>query len=307
VQPRLKGPLRAPSSHWCWVTSCCIPHAPIHCTFDILNLNALPLIMPSAMQGRPQTPVSQIIEDYASITSEDESIHSRSAPQSYQLVNVHQPNGTLTTIRRNLSAREPSDRRQAMVAPSAPRAAKGACRTVLARSSDGSWRRVQRPVRDSELFTRSRAQASGSHQIPPSASARSSSLYEDDASRGTMLSTMTMVETALAEQKSYQNQRMRGIQTHGHSANGSSATGTSGASGSTEIEIGHMDEMDEFGRSRWYSASEYGDVGGNASGVQSIERLRDGHATMYRSRSGRCLVRPSPEILERLGLTESST
>lgn len=233
--------------------------------------------MYSAQQRRPQTPVSQIIEDYASITSEDESIHTRSAPQSYQLVNVHQPNGSLTTIRRNLSARESGERRHFMASTSAPRAAKGACRTVLARSSDGSWRRVQRPVRDAELFTRSRPQALEREPIPRSISIRSESIYDDDASRGTMISTMTLVETALAEQQTYQ--RSQCIQIPGHSANGSSATGASGRSGN--IEIGHIDENEEFERSRRYSASEYGDAGGHAEEFERDDRL-----TVHRSRSG---------------------
>lgn len=235
--------------------------------------------MYSTQQRRPQTPVSRIIEDYASITSEDESIHTRSAPQSYQLVNVHQPNGSLTTVRRNLSARESGEMRQVITSTSAPRAAKGACRTVLARSSDGSWRRVQRPVRDSELFMRSRTQALDSEPLPRSTSVRSSSIYDDDddASRGTMISTMTLIETALAEQQTYQ--RSRGIQIHGHSANGSSATGASGTSGN--IEIDHIDENEEFERSRRCSASDYGDAGRHG-----VEFKRDDHLAIHRSRSG---------------------
>ncbi|KAG8164844.1 hypothetical protein KVR01_005119 [Diaporthe batatas] len=234
-------------------------------------------------QRRPQTPVSQIIEDYASIVSKDESIHTRPAPQSYQLVNVHQPNGSLTTIRRNLSARDSGERRHVIAPTSAPRAAKGACRTVLARSSDGSWRRVQRPIRDSELFMRARNQAIDSAPIARTVSDRSSSIYDDDASRGTMLSTITMVETALAEQQTYQ--RTRGVQVLGHSANGSSATGASGRSG--DIEIGHIDEDEHLERSRRYSAcsrrysaGDYGDAGGHGEGFE-----RDEHSAIHRSRS----------------------
>lgn len=262
--------------------------------------------MYSTEQRRPQTPVSQIIEDYASIVSDDESTQTRSAPQNYQLVNVHRPNGNLTTIRRNLSARDSGERRHVMAPTSAPRAAKGACRTVLARSSDGSWRRVQRPVRDSELFMRARNQAVDSAPLARSASDRSSSIYDDHASRGTMLSTITMVETALAEQQTYQ--RTNGVQILGHSANGSSATAATGRSGN--IEIGHIDENEEFENeefdrsrrysacSRRYSASDYGDAGGHGE-----EFERDEHSAIHRSRSGK----PISGLSKRVILTNYST
>lgn len=251
--------------------------------------------MYATQQRRPQTPVSQIIEDYASIVSDDESMHTRSAPQSYQLVNVQQPNGNLTTIRRHLSARDSGERQHVMAPTSAPRAAKGACRTVLARSSDGSWRRVQRPVRDSELFLKTRNQPVDSAPLARSASDRSSSIYDDDSSRGTMLSTITMVETALAEQQTYQ--RTKGVQILGHSASGSSATGASGRSGN--IEIGHIDENEEFDRSRRYSAcsrrysaSDYGDAVGHGE-----EFERDEHRAIHRSRSGKPMPWLSQDLM----------
>ena len=243
--------------------------------------------MYATQQRRSQTPVSQIIDDYASFTSEIESKQARSAPSSYQLVNVHQPNGSLATVRRNLSAREANEGRHVMASHSATTAAKGARRTVLARTSDGSIVRVQRPVRDSELFMRRQTQAPDRQPRLGNESVRSSSIYEDDASRGTMLSTMTLVETALAEQQTYQ--RLQGAQRLGHSANGSSATGASGRSGN--IEIGHIDESEEFGyvdenealeRGRRYSASDYGDAGGYTAEFDCND-----HSTIHRSKSGK--------------------
>lgn len=234
--------------------------------------------MYSPYRRRSQTPVSQIIDDYASIISEDEPGQARSAPQSYQRVNIHQPGGSSTTIRRSLSTRETGAERKAVAFASAPTAAKGARRTVLARTSDGSFVRVQKPVRDSELFMRTQPGASDREQVRRSASLRSVSIYDDDASRDTMISTMTLVETALAEQQTYQ--RTRGILRHGHTANGSSATGASGTSGN--IEIGHIDENEEYEQSRTYSASDHGDGGGHAA-----EFERDNRPTLHRSRSGK--------------------
>lgn len=233
--------------------------------------------MYATQNRRSQTPVSQIIDDYASFTSEDEPGQARSAPRSYQLVNVHQPGGTSTTVRRNLSTRETAGERKAVAFTTTPRAAKGACRTVLARTSDGSFVRVQRPVRDSELFMRPQTGASDTEQVPQSASVRSTSIYDDDASRDTMTSTMSLVETALAEQQTYQ--RHPGILRPGHSANGSSATGASGTSGN--IEIGQIDEKEEYEQTRRYSASDYGDAGDHIA-----EFGRDDHLTIQRSRSG---------------------
>lgn len=234
--------------------------------------------MYSPYRRRSQTPVSQIIDDYASIISEDEPGQARSAPQSYQQVNIHQPGGSSTTIRRSLSTRETGAERKAVAFASTPTAAKGARRTVLARTSDGSLVRVQKPVRDSELFMRTQPGASDREQVRRSASVRSVSIYDDDASRDTMISTMTLVETALAEQQTYQ--RTRGILRHGHAPNGSSATGASGTSGN--IEIGHIDENEEYEQSRRYSASDYGDGGGHVA-----EFERDTRPTLHRSRSGK--------------------
>ncbi|KAL1870488.1 hypothetical protein Daus18300_005176 [Diaporthe australafricana] len=232
--------------------------------------------MYSTQNGRPQTPVSQIIDDYASITSEDEHPQARPASQSYKLIKVRGPHGNLMTIRRNLSTREASEDQDAAASTSTTTALRGASKTVLARSSDGSFVRVQRPVRDSELFMRLQSQVSGREPAPRSESVRSSSIYDDDASRNTMTSTMTLVETALAEQQTYQ--RSQGIQRLGHLASNSSATGASGTSGN--IEIGHIDEEDEFERSRRYSASDYGEVGGHTAHVQGND-----HSTSHRSRS----------------------
>lgn len=234
--------------------------------------------MYSTYRRRSQTPVSQIIDDYASIISESEPGQARSAPQSYQLMNIHQPGGSSTTIRRSMSTRETVEERKAVAFASTPTAAKGACRTVLARTSDGSFVRVQRPVRDSELFMRPQPGALDREQMPRSASVRSMSIYDDDASRDTMISTMTLVETALAEQQTYQ--RTRGVLRHGHTANESSATGVSGTSGN--IEIGHIGENEEYERSRRYSASDYGDGGGHAG-----EFEWDNRPTLHRSRSGK--------------------
>lgn len=233
--------------------------------------------MYSTHKRRSETPVSQIINDYASITSEYEPGHARSAPQSFQLVNVHQPGGSSTTIRRNISARETGEGRKVVAFTSNPTAARGARRTVLARTSDGSFVRVQRPVRDSELFMRPQHGASHSEQTPPSASVRSESIYDDDASRDTLISTLTLVETALAEQQTYQ--RSRGILRTGHTANGSSATGVSGTSGN--IEIGHIDENEEYEHRR-YSASYHGDAGGRTADFE-----RNNHLPIQRSRSGK--------------------
>lgn len=239
--------------------------------------------MYATQKRRSQTPISQIIDDYASITSESEPAQARSAPQSYQLVNIHQPGGSSTTIRRNLSTRETGEGRKVVAFTSPPTAATGACRTVLARSSDGSFRRVQRPVRDSELFMRPQPRSSEREPAPRSVSVRSSSIYDeddDDASRGTMISTMTLVETALAEQQTYQRSRGIQIPACGHSASGSSATGASGTS--ANIEIGHIDENEEHERSRRYSTSDYGDVGDHTA-----EFERDNHSIVHRSRSGK--------------------
>lgn len=93
-----------------------------------------------------------------------------------------------------------------------------------------------------------------------------------------MTSTMSLVETALAEQQTYQ--RSRGILRQGHSANGSSATGASGTSGN--IEIGHIDENEEYEQTRRYSASDYGDTDDHTA-----EFGRDNHLTIQRSRSGK--------------------
>lgn len=109
-----------------------------------------------------------------------------------------------------------------------------------------------------------------------------------------MISTMTLVETALAEQQTYQ--RTRGVQITGHAASGSSATGNSGTSGN--IEIGHIDENEEYERSPRYSASDYGDAGGH-----SAEFEPDNHVTIHRSRSGM----HKPFFSQRLRLTDSST
>lgn len=250
--------------------------------------------MYSAYRRRSQTPVSQIIDDYASFTSEDESGQARSAPQSFQLVNILQPDGSSATIRRNLSTRETGKERRAVAFATTPTAAKGAARTVLARTSDGSFVRVQRPVRDSELFMRPQAGASDREQIPRSASVRSVSIYDDDASRDTMISTMTLVETALAEQQTYQ--RSRGILRQGHSANGSSATGASGTSGN--IEIGHIDENEEYEQAPTYSASDYGDVGDHTAEFGGNDEL-----TIQRSRSGKL----TPQSSQELRLTDFST
>ncbi|KAK2610863.1 hypothetical protein N8I77_004256 [Diaporthe amygdali] len=227
-------------------------------------------------ERRSQTPVSQIINDYASIAPEDGPTRANSAPQSYKLVNVRRPEGNVITIQRSRSTRETGEGQDGMVYSSTSAAAKEARRTVLARSSDGSFVRVQRPVRDSELFTRLRTRASDKEMTPQSESVRSSSIYDDDASRGTMISTMTLVETALAEQQTYE--RLRGIQRGGHSANRSSATGVSGTSGN--IEIGHIDEQDEYERSRRYSVSDYGEESGHAAEVE-----RNHYLASHRSRS----------------------
>lgn len=234
--------------------------------------------MYSTHRRRSKNPVSQIIDDYASFTSEDELEQARSAPQSYQRVNIHQPGGSSTIIGRSLSTRETGAERKAVAFVTTPTAAKGARRTVLARTSDGSLVRVQKPVRDSELFMRTRPGTSDSEPVRRSASVRSVSIYDDDASRDTMISTMTLVETALAEQQTYQ--RTRGILRYGHAANGSSATGASGTSGN--IEIGHIDENEEYERSHRYSASDYGDGGGHAA-----ESERDNRPTLRRSISGK--------------------
>lgn len=243
---------------------------------------------------RSQTPVSQIIDDYASITSEDDPGQARSAPQSYQLLNAHQPGGSLTSIRRTVSTRERGEERKVVAFATTPTAAKGACRTVVARTSDGSLVRVQRPVRDSELFMRPQTRASCRETIPRSISVRSESIYDDDASRDTMISTLTLVETALAEQQTYQ--RTRGVQITGHAASGSSATGNSGTSGN--IEIGHIDENEEYERSPRYSASDYGDAGDHSADFEL-----DNHVAIHRSRSGKHKSFFSP----RLRLTDFST
>lgn len=245
--------------------------------------------MYSAYRRRSQTPVSQIIDDYASITSEYEPGQARSAPQSFQMVNILQPDGSSATVRRNMSTRETAEERKAVAFATTPSAAKGACRTVLARTSDGSLVRVQRPVRDSELFMRPHPGASDREQMPQarSVSVRSASIYDDAASRDTMVSTMTLVETALAEQQTYQ--RSRGILRHGHSANGSSATGASGTSGN--IEIGHIDENEEYEQTRRYSASDYGDADDHTA-----EFGGNDHLTIQRSRSGKLASRFSQEL-----------
>lgn len=234
--------------------------------------------MYSTQDRRAQTPVSQIIDDYASITSEHEPPRARPASQSYKLIKVRGPDGNLMTIRRNLSTREASGDQDAVASTSTTKSSKGASKIVLARSSDGSFVRVQRPVRDSELFMRLQSQVLGREPAPRSGSVRSSSIYDDSASRDTMISTMTLVETALAEQQTYQ--RSRGIPRVGHLASTSSATGASGTSGN--IEIGHIDEDDEFERSRRYSASDYGEAGGHTAQFQGND-----HLISHRSRSGK--------------------
>ncbi|KAJ4397145.1 hypothetical protein N0V93_001369 [Gnomoniopsis smithogilvyi] len=171
-------------------------------------------------------------------------------PDGYELIDVQQPDGTVVTVRRKIATWQLAHRDSLM--SSRPSSSTPSFRTVISRTSDGRLARVQRPVRDVPASPGTCSRLSQARSAARRASV-CSSVFSVEPARDTMRSTMTIVEGALAEQLSCEpTQRGRRDVSTFTTASGTAISGTSG-----DIQIGHMEEVNEYGNDSDYASSDY--------------------------------------------------
>lgn len=198
---------------------------------------------------RRQTPVVEIIQDHGKGAPVTDSRPEATVPEGYKFIKIRQPDGAQITVRRKLATWEANRQRDTLALNSGRQSPTGSSRTVITRSYDGRLVRVQRPVRDSTPPLRALVRSSRFESASRNASLRSSSVYSRPRQRDTMESTLTMIDAALAEQRSHGQRR------HSRKDGSAATTGISGTSGN--IQIGHIEEVNEHDYTSEYSGSDY--------------------------------------------------
>ncbi|KAJ4421999.1 hypothetical protein N0V82_003396 [Gnomoniopsis sp. IMI 355080] len=171
-------------------------------------------------------------------------------PDGYELMQVQQPDGTVVAVRRKLATWQLAHRDS--LTSSRPDSSTPSFRTVISRTSDGKFARVQRPVQDVSTTPGGSSQPRQARSAAKRASS-SSSVLSGKPARDTMRSTMTIVEDALAEQLS--NAPVRHSGRDGSAITTTSGTAISGTSG--DIHIGHIEELDEYDNDSDHASSDY--------------------------------------------------
>lgn len=191
---------------------------------------------------RRRSPVEEIIDQYAEEGPEAVITGHVTVSEGYKLITLQRPDVGVITVRRKLATWEANQQRDPLASDSdrAP-SPTPTFRTIISRASDGRLVRIQRPVRDSTQSPIPSAAPSTTGSVPGYVSNRSSSVYSARPQRDTMETTMTIVDTALAEQRSHQGHR------HSRRDGSSTTTGSAGATSaaSGNIQIGHIEEAAE--------------------------------------------------------------
>lgn len=256
----------------------CFVASTIH---SFVSYSVVPIMDRFIKKFKRQTPVEEIIAQYGQDGLEGgssrpaEESTEPTVPRGYKLIKVQQPDGAFITIRRKLATWH-AMRQRDTVATTPNHSPRGSTRTVISRTSDGKLVRVERPVRDSTQATPRESMAYlRPGYAPGRMSNRASAVYSEQPNRdSTMTSTMTIIDAALDEQRrshmerhhsqrsKRQSQRDSQRRSRRHSrGDGSSATAASriASSGKTsaEIQIGHIEEIEEEDGESFYSSSDY--------------------------------------------------
>lgn len=203
---------------------------------------------------RRQTPVAEIIEESPQEWPNRDIHHESGVVEGYDSIRIQQPNVELITVKRKPETLQADSQRDTLAPNYRPYSATGSFRTVLTRASDGKLVWVQRPIRDSVVSPNASARSSRFGLSLRTASTQSFSEYNRRSQRGSMTPTTSISDAALTEEPQRQKHHNR---RDGSSTTADTAAAASAASGN--IQIGHIEEIDEDGYSSQYSASEYGE------------------------------------------------
>lgn len=201
---------------------------------------------------RRHSPVEEIIEEYVKGAPERDAAPEATVPEGYKFIRIDQPDGAQITVRRKLATWEANRQRDTLASNSGRRSPTESSRTIITRSYDGRLVRVSRPVRDSTPPLIASTCSSRSESASRSASLLASSVCSGPCQRDTMKSTMTIVDAALAEQRSHGQRRHS--RKDGSAATTGSTAAISGTSG--DIQIGHIEEDNAHDYTSQYSASD---------------------------------------------------
>lgn len=205
-----------------------------------------------------QSPVAEIIEDNSAEWQNRDNRHESGIVQGYDSIRIQQPNVELITVKRKNDAAPTQSQEHSSVPSYRPYSTTGSFKTVLSRASDGKLVWVQRPIRDSVVVETSPAGSTRSSRsgVPfRTISTQSFSEYNRRSQRATMTSIMSVDNLALEEE--HPDQQRGSSTTTGTAATASAASGN--------IQIGHVEEMEEDGFHSQYSESVYDENNGNLS------------------------------------------
>lgn len=176
-------------------------------------------------------------------------------PDGYEIIEFGQPDGTVVAVRRKLTTWELAHRDSLM--SSRPSSSTPSYKTVTSRTSDGKLARVQRPVRGLPPTPPETSSRLSQRMSAGNRASTGSVLLNAQPERDTMRSTMTIIEDALAEQRSIEPSR--------HSPRDTAASGTAFSGTSGDIHIGHIDEVEEYNNESDYASSDYDEAEDNRS------------------------------------------
>lgn len=202
---------------------------------------------------RRQSPLEEIIEENSKDGTPGSEATAEAAvlPDGYKLIEVVQPDGSVVAVRRKLATWQLAHRDSLM--SSRTPSSRISFRAVTDLTTDDQLAHIRQPVQDVAPPSGIPSRLSQARSAGKTASV-SSSIYSVRPERDTVTSTMTMVDTALAEQASSQSKRHSRRDGSEITTTGTAISGTSG-----DIHIGHIEEAHEYDNDSDYASSDFDD------------------------------------------------